>query len=861
MKALTKAALVLRAVSGLLVLAAFLAGLPYLLVRFTGTPLPRRLPSLPQLQAFLASPLTDSAIIRALADVIWLLWAVFALSVLIEAAALALGRTAPRIPGITRVQAIAAALVGATILTSFSVVQAAPPAPLHTTLTTQAALTTPPHRPTTGISRNGAMLTAGFSADTSRPGAATRDMEPAAREHPKVYRVVEGDDLWDISARFLGDPERWHEIYDLNAGKPQPDGGKLEDPDIIKPGWVLLLPTLSESRATAAPHEHPARKPAPRPQSAGRPAAPGPRPPVHDTRPAPSASPGHTRHGDTVTLPSGAVIGGSLAAAIALAVTAGRIYRRRWRRPAQVPGTAPAEPSPGPALRQVLNSAERDGDDQPGVRDAEGLPPRTAPSSETVAAAVRDDGTNVDLDLTRAPGIGITGPGGDATVRALAVSLLAARNRHQDQVIACGASAIRALSPDGTPLPDVPGLIMHQVPDEALGSLEAEILHRRRLLDTADISTLNEYRTTDPDEPLPAIVIIADPGELEVQRLASMLELGQPLGIAGILAGAWPSGADCEVTEFGQVTHVSPQLAELEGARMYQMSPEESGEMLAVLATADGTGMPPPQTSRSLSAPGPETTASGEVDLSVLGPFRLKAGGDVIAKGMRRKAAELLTYLAVHPDGATTPVLLDALWPDTPPERAGPLLHAATTNIRGLLRTATGTPEEAFVVRVGDQMRIDTRLTGCDLWRFQSALAAAAGAADDASRRAALEEAAGLWRGDLSEGMEPAWIEEHRETLRRDAVDALVQLAQLCENDEPEYALAVLDRAITVDRYQETLYQRIMTIQAALGRPDAARRTYKLLESRLAYIDAEPDESTAVLLVQILNSSKTGNTL
>ena len=49
-----------------------LTGPPYALARFTGWPLPRHLPTWPHLQAFLVSPLSDGAIIKGLACVVWL---------------------------------------------------------------------------------------------------------------------------------------------------------------------------------------------------------------------------------------------------------------------------------------------------------------------------------------------------------------------------------------------------------------------------------------------------------------------------------------------------------------------------------------------------------------------------------------------------------------------------------------------------------------------------------------------------------------------------------------------------------------------------------------------------------------------
>ncbi|MER7277835.1 hypothetical protein ABT369_25680 [Dactylosporangium sp. NPDC000244] len=48
--------------------------------------------------------------------------------------------------------------------------------------------------------------------------------------------------LFDIAARTLGNGRRYTEILQLNAGRPQPDGGQLSDPATLRPGWVLLLP-------------------------------------------------------------------------------------------------------------------------------------------------------------------------------------------------------------------------------------------------------------------------------------------------------------------------------------------------------------------------------------------------------------------------------------------------------------------------------------------------------------------------------------------------------------------------------------------------------------------------------------------
>ena len=95
-------------------------------------------------------------------------------------------------------------------------------------------------------------------APSPSPSGAPLNASPSA---PDRYHVVQvGDTLWGIATQYFGDPERWPAIFDLNVGRPQPDGRTLVDPDLIYPGWRLELPGSQPAEALdPQPHLPPSR--------------------------------------------------------------------------------------------------------------------------------------------------------------------------------------------------------------------------------------------------------------------------------------------------------------------------------------------------------------------------------------------------------------------------------------------------------------------------------------------------------------------------------------------------------------------------------------------------------------------------
>jgi DNA-binding SARP family transcriptional activator len=278
---------------------------------------------------------------------------------------------------------------------------------------------------------------------------------------------------------------------------------------------------------------------------------------------------------------------------------------------------------------------------------------------------------------------------------------------------------------------------------------------------------------------------------------------------------------------------------------------------------------------------GPAVLAVG-----VLGRVRLTAASDGReVTGLRAKVRDLLALLAVHPDGLGTEQVGEALWPDAPPGRVGGRLSATLALARRALRdaagigqtdaspagdglTRAGTAGEAdgpvdLLPRTDGRYQLHPDLIDTDHRQFTTALATArraAEAGDTAGQLAGLQLAADLYRGEALDGVAYPWAEPVRETLRRQGTDALASLADLLTTaaasgdaggGQRQAALAALERAVEVDPYNEELYRRIMRLHAEAGRTDAVRRTFRLLEARLADLDVDPDPDTASLAAQL----------
>ncbi|WP_116451684.1 LysM peptidoglycan-binding domain-containing protein [Blastococcus litoris] len=393
----------LRRLLAALALGAVVFGVPIALWGLGGSYLPDRVPSWTQVTAALTGPDTGAVFLGLLVLIGWAAWAAFAVSVVAEMAVQLRGLPPVDLPGLRAPQQLAGVLVAAVIgvgaapllLTPALAIppvvaeqpieewpapspdrapaaEPAPPASTGPTYTVQPRdtlgriaarhlgdwarfdeildLNLGRLQPDGGTLTDPGLIRPGWTlvlpADADLPGS-----DPAAAQ----VTVQSGDTLADIAAEHRIDG--WQPIFDLNAGEPQPGGGRFTDPDVIRPGQVLDLPHAAAPEPThpvppveADPATPPAIEDAPNP--AGPPRGQVPIPDDTSNRDQAEAADSDAAAGgdaaDTDRSPAELAIvltgsGALLAAGLGAAWLAHRRQRLRRRRPGRTLTPLPAE--------------------------------------------------------------------------------------------------------------------------------------------------------------------------------------------------------------------------------------------------------------------------------------------------------------------------------------------------------------------------------------------------------------------------------------------------------------------------------------------------------------------------------------
>lgn len=376
-------------------LLAYVAGVPLLLIAIDAVPRPSDLA-----WSRLSAPDDGTVILAIIAIVAWVAWAIFAISVVLAIASRVRGLRAPRLPGLAVPQLAADQIVGAAALLFVAIpsLAAVVPAPRPAAAATAPAAPPPdqalrvaapvaaaPAAPTPHAAEPETPATEAYTVkrgdslwkiaetrlddgaryselvdlnlsvlngepDFLLPGTVLRVPVASGPGTADSYMVEPGDTLSEIAEDQLGDADAYPRIFDASRDRLQPDGARLIDPDLIRPGWTLTIPgAASPGRDVETPIVPQQREPGP-PSAAPSvaPAAPTP------TSTPPPTSLGHEADATSVDVAdddfapgwlvpgltgAGAVLAGSLF----LALRQHQRSKYRYRRPGHVIAAPPPE--------------------------------------------------------------------------------------------------------------------------------------------------------------------------------------------------------------------------------------------------------------------------------------------------------------------------------------------------------------------------------------------------------------------------------------------------------------------------------------------------------------------------------------
>lgn len=757
---------VLRAFAALIALLVVVLGLPVFLVVAVGWPLPRAFPRLVDISETFASdrPLETVTVWKVLALVLWLAWLQTAAATASELVAAARGGLPRVLPGLHLAHGLVAPLVAAVVMAwpagaatrtagaaPTSIVYEHPPIQAPSEVAPQPA----PEAPITAtfehiVQRRDTLwdlaeryLGDGFRATELfelnmgrtqpdgrtltdpgllRPGWVLRIPTPAEAATDTSFTddvVVEvGDSLWELAEEHLGDGHRYHELYSLNAGRPQSDGGSLIDAAMIRPGWRLDLPA-TPFPAPPVVEPTPPPSPVPPPTTTAMPTPTTP-PAVPDATPssgvAPAArtiqaedEPVSQEESDTRPLGALGIAGGFLAAGIGTALTLGR-RRQRARR---LPGTElpPLPKTSAPVMQSV---AELDVDLAARIELSLrhlGMLLRNRPSIPMPVVVSAHDG-NLDLLLEQsdpeppapwnAVGGGriwrcalsdlvLAGAEGPAWIPTLAtvgsleddgvlLNLEAAGAVAVHGDIAAATDLARSLAVEiaVTPLADL--ATVHVVAD-AVGSLSLPNVQRHPSVEAAldaavgytapigsglagsGCATAVQLRCRAPEEAWPPAVIVAAVDACtsdDVGRLVAVA--GERAGVTAILVGQ-ADGAFGIRVEDGFV-HLEPLGLRCTAQRLDQPTVEHVVDLLA--AVEEECVEPSCDEPLTLFDGGPlgavDRGADAQLHLRLLGPIEVEGAA------VKPQQVAILAYLALRHE-VTGDALRDAVWGGVRPQR------------------------------------------------------------------------------------------------------------------------------------------------------------------------------------------------
>jgi len=253
-----------------------------------------------------------------------------------------------------------------------------------------------------------------------------------------------------------------------------------------------------------------------------------------------------------------------------------------------------------------------------------------------------------------------------------------------------------------------------------------------------------------------------------------------------------------------------------------------------------------------------------QLNISLLGAFQVIGDGEPITDFEADSARALLAYLVMHAGTAFPRTALAALlWPDQPETDALHALRQALNRLRRAIGDQNADPPFLTITRTTIQFNPGSRYW-LDVAAFKGLISACKHHPHrrlEACRscRQRLAQAADLYRGDLLAGFFwnstpfEEWLLLERESLHRQAIDALYHLAACHEQrEEWDAVLRYARRQIELEPWREEAHRQLMRALALSGQRSAALAQYQTCRRILAAeLGVVPTTATEALRAQI----------
>lgn len=410
-------------------------------------------------------------------------------------------------------------------------------------------------------------------------------------------------------------------------------------------------------------------------------------------------------------------------------------------------------------------------------------------------------------EVLPAGGIGLIGEGALSVGRGLLVTALLTRQHHPAASLITSKAALTSLlGPATQSLIERLPLTIVESPGEA-AHLVQPAEHPQHT------NVPGQTQRTPSMSGHPTIVIL-DGKDCAEHPLKHLADVSAATPTTLIVLGQWPAGPTWRADSAGQL--YDPHHTVIPRLRLCILDKVATSDLLAVIAAVEpaigSTAVlvaapepvqPQPRLPRQSTRRGSRSPAAAtrqRLHLRILGDPRLLIDGEPLT--VRRNAAlQILVYLAaVHPTGADTAQLTDAIWPGLPHHALTGRLYTALSDLRASIRMACGLH---VIEHVDDRYRLNPAHLDVDLWHLNAALRHATTAITPSTE--SWQAVVDAYPADLAEGRTWPWLDPIRETIRRRIIDLCA--ASAAAEPDPRHVLNLLQAGIRIDPYNTALQE------------------------------------------------------